>query len=382
MRRLVGILFACSSIATPLPAEAPVLTAVKAVGREGQGNTSAAAAWKKLAASDVNALPEVLAAFDGANATAANWLRSAADAIVERHHAGNGKVDAALLTTFVLDVRHNPTARRLAYDYLKADHPGAASKLLPKFLKDVQPDLRREAVEQKLDGFKTLKDDKALVAAYRDTLSDARDDDQITQIARKLEELKEPVNLTKHFGFITEWTVSAPFDNKGGAGFAIAYGPETKPGRDGWKYTQSSEVMGTMDLNKAIAKQKDLVAYASATLVLDKPTTLDVRAESQNAVKIFVNGKEVLAREEYHHGAFLDQHVATVTLNAGDNEVLLKVCQNDQTQPWCEPWGFACRLSDGTGLAVRPQQRIIRDGKPVLVNLGELAASAQKKEGK
>ena len=141
--------------------------------------------------------------------------------------------------------------------------------------------------------------------------------------------------------------------------------------------------MGLVDLNKALEKKKSLVAYASARLTFDADTTLDVRAQSQNATKIFVNGKEVLAREEYHHGAFLDQHIATVTMKKGENEILVKVCQNDQTQPWCEPWAFACRLSDSTGKAIRVKQVVVKDGKPVTVEMGELAEkTTPKKEDK
>jgi hypothetical protein len=188
------------------------------------------------------------------------------------------------------------------------------------------------------------------------------------------------VNLTKHFGFITEWNVSTSFDNKDGAGFAKAFDPEAKPERKDWKYAQSADTMGMIDLNKVLEKKKNLVTYASAKLLFDADTTLDVRALSQNATKIFVNGKEVLAREEYHHGAFLDQHNATVMMKKGENEILIKVCQNDQTQPWCEPWGFACRLSDSTGKAIRVKQVVTKEGKPVTVEMGELSEKAPAKK--
>ncbi|SVB78910.1 uncharacterized protein METZ01_LOCUS231764, partial [marine metagenome] len=40
---------------------------IRAVGKEGQGNAAAAKAWQLLSMSDADALPEILAAIDGAN---------------------------------------------------------------------------------------------------------------------------------------------------------------------------------------------------------------------------------------------------------------------------------------------------------------------------
>ena len=76
---------------------------------------------------------------------------------------------------------------------------------------------------------------------------------------------------------------------------------------------------------------------------------VQVRAGSTNALKVFVNGKEVFAREEYHHGTRMDQHVGRGTLRAGRNEILVKVCQNEQTESWAESWGFQLRVCDALG---------------------------------
>ena len=39
-------------------------------------------------------------------------------------------------------------------------------------------------------------------------------------------------------------------------------------------------------------------------------------------------------------------------LKAGRNEVLIKVCQNEQTDDWAQTWGFQLRLCDAIGGAV------------------------------
>jgi hypothetical protein len=41
-------------------------------------------------------------------------------------------------------------------------------------------------------------------------------------------------------------------------------------------------------------------------------------------------------------------------LTAGMNVILLKVCQNEQTEDWAQDWKFQLRVSDSSGAAVEP----------------------------
>jgi len=70
------------------------------------------------------------------------------------------------------------------------------------------------------------------------------------------------------------------------------------------------------------------------------------------AIKVFLNGKEIYAREEYHHGQRFDQYSGLGTLKAGRNEILVKVCQNDQKESWAQDWKFQLRLCDYSGGAL------------------------------
>jgi len=81
----------------------------------------------------------------------------------------------------------------------------------------------------------------------------------------------------------------------------------------------------------------------------EQETPVEIRFGCICAVKIYLNGKEVFAREEYHHGQRFDQYLSTGTLKAGRNEILLKVCQNNQTDSWAQDWKFQLRLCDATG---------------------------------
>ena len=87
-------------LATILTAPAPgddlsaALKKLQAVGPHAQGHGAAQAAWADVARAEVGQLPTVLAALDGANPLAANWIRTAVDAIAERELAGGGPAAA------------------------------------------------------------------------------------------------------------------------------------------------------------------------------------------------------------------------------------------------------------------------------------------------
>jgi hypothetical protein len=81
---LLLILIPATLAAAPGDEPGPLLACLRAVGKEGAGNAAAQKAWRELVRRGPGVLPAVLAAWDGADPVAANWLRSAVDAIAER----------------------------------------------------------------------------------------------------------------------------------------------------------------------------------------------------------------------------------------------------------------------------------------------------------
>jgi hypothetical protein len=233
-------------------------------------------------------------------------------------------------------------------------------------LDDPGEELRRDAVALGLQNAKQLLDKNeksAAIAAYRKLLAAARDRDQVESIAKTLKDLGEPVNLVAQFGFITRWKVVGPFDNTGGAGLQTAYPPEksidlemTYQGKKNlsmtWKEHLTADPHGVVDLNKALGKHMGVTGYAYAAVTSQKERPVELRAGSNNAVKIFLNGRQIYFRDEYHHGMRMDQHVGRVTLKAGRNEILIKVCQNEQKEDWAQLWSFQLRVCDALGGAV------------------------------
>jgi hypothetical protein len=344
----------------------PLLSRIKAVGKEGAGNVEAARALKELTAQGPAVLPEVLAALDDAGPVAANYLRAVVETIADKALAADKPLPKDKLEAFVRDTRHTGPARRLAYDYLVRIDPNTPDRLLPGMLDDPGAELRRDAVAVIVKQAKERRgagDKEAANAAYRKALSHARDRDQVQGIARELKQLGVEIDLTRHFNYITNWLVAGPFDNSGGAGFHKTYGPEkgvdpdaSYEGKGGkkvrWTQHTPAKPLGEVDFNKLFGELKGATAYAYAVVNSPKARPVELRATSNDAVRIYLNGKEVFAREEYHHGTRMDQHVGRGMLRAGRNEILVKVCQNEQTDDWARLWHFQLRVCDALGGAV------------------------------
>lgn len=342
------------------------LARLQAVRREGQDNEAAARAWKDIVRQGPTILPDILRAMDAADAASANWLRTAGDAIVERTLADKKALPTEQLEEFIRQTRHNGAARRLAYEWLCRVNAKTPDRLLPGMLHDPSPELRRDAVavvlKQAQDDF-DKGDQDAARAAYRRALTGACDKDQVDRIAEQLDKLGVKIDLAAHFGFVRHWRIAAPFDNGKGVGFNAVYPPEKGvdpeaiyKGKDDkearWKTVTTNDPYGLVNLNKELGKLKGTVAYAYA--IVDSPTerAIQIRAGSPNALKIFLNGKEVYHRDEYHHGAEVDQHLAAATLRKGRNELLVKIGQNEQSEEWAQEWKFQVRLCDAVGAAV------------------------------
>src|SRR5262249_21919303 len=354
----------------------PLLARIKAVRGKGEGNAEARRAWQELVRLGPDALLPTLAAMDSADTIASNWLRSATDAIAEKAFAAR-----ALSPTdgeaSVLKRKHGGAARRIAYEWLVRLDPKAPARLLPGMLDEPGAELRRDAVTVVLDEAKALAekgDKEKAIAAYRRAFDAARDEDQVEATAKSLKDLGVTVDLTAHYGAIRRWLLVSPFDNTGEKGYQTVYPPEkgvdpsaTYKGKEGaevrWVAHTTNDPRGVVDLNEAISKRKHTVTYAWTVIESPREQPVQIRAGCNTAIKIFLNGGLALAREEHHHGLSMDQHTGRGTLKAGRNEVLVKVCQNNQNEPWAQDWKVMVRLCDDIGGAV-PFKVVLGNGAP------------------
>lgn len=340
--------------------------AILAVSKEGKGATEAARAVRQLSSFPADVLPALLRAMDQASPEACNYLRAAIEAVADNALSQGKPLPVKQLEAFLQNHNHHPKARRLAYDLLLYVDPTVPQRWLPGMLQDPSLELRRDAVAlamREAEAALASGDKDAARQKFEQAFRGARDRDQVDALAKHLKNLGVTVDIAGHFGFIRDWLLIGPFDNSGGIGFEAVYAPEkgvdpkqTCVGKQKlelvWKPHSTTDPYGVVDLNKAIGKHMGAVGYAYAVVESPEARPVEVRVGSNNAVKVWLNGQELIAHEEYHHGNRMDQYIGSGTLKAGRNEVLIKVCQNEQKEEWAQSWSFQLRLCDQVGSAV------------------------------
>jgi hypothetical protein len=303
-----------------------------------------------------------------ANPLAINYLRGAFESAADRIHKSGKSLPAAELEKFVLDRSQNARARRLAFEWVTTVDKPARERLVPGMIDDPSAELRREAVQRLIDIAKKqfeAKDEPASLASYREALRGAVDEDQVKEIVAPLRKAGDTIDLAQHFGFVTEWRMIGPFDNREGIGFETVYAPENElnydakyPGVEGevaWKSVNTPDEYGVFDIAKSISPYKGAVMYASAEFEAPAPRKVQIRFGTPNAWKIWVNGQPLLGLEEYHRGTAMDQYRIDADLKPGKNVILFKILQNEQKEDWAQAYQFQLRVCDNSGTAILPE---------------------------
>ena len=154
-------------------------------------------------------------------------------------------------------------------------------------------------------------------------------------------------------GFITEdkWLILGPFDNTDGNGFNTAYIPEDithinlNAEYNGlnqkvrWQKSTDDTLNGYIHLGKDVDWR---VAYAFATVISPDEREVQLRFDSDDQGKVWLNGTEVFTNPK-SHWAEIDRYTVPVTLKAGKNSVLVKVCDEEYG------WAFYLRITDPNG---------------------------------
>jgi hypothetical protein len=156
----------------------------------------------------------------------------------------------------------------------------------------------------------------------------------------------EPLGLVRRF-----WIVG-PFDNERGRGFKKDDEPVKRIDLDAkykgkerevaWRELQVDQTLGYVDLDAMLRPNDQCSAYVVAFVKSDADVDAAVRLGSDEAVRAWWNGAEIVTRDVRRQMGF-DQDVAGVKLAAGWNTLLVKVC--DQTGAW----GFRARLTAADG---------------------------------
>ena len=342
------------------------IAVIAKVGPDAAGSAAARQARDLLARQSPEALPRLLIALDTKNVVAANWYRTAFDAIAERALTQRKQeLPREAIEQYVRDGKRSGRARRLGLAVLDRLDPAIRGQLLPTWLED--PEFRRDAVEHALSqGDLALKEKQSEPArqAYEQAFLHARESDQVLQAVAKLKGVGQVVDPIAHLGFINRWWLVGPFPAPAMTGFTAAFPPEKEvdlaaeySGEAGqkvrWKLHQTADQLGETNLIQAIAAVKESVGYAYAEIESPAEQQVEMRCSADDNLTVWLNDKQVLDREQWLNGTRLDRFITTVTLNAGTNRVLVKICQGPQHVNPEVPnnWSFQLRFCDATGEA-------------------------------
>jgi len=359
------------------------LAAIRNVKPEGAGHVEAKAAAGRLSQLPSSGIVQVLDSMIEASPLAGNWLRVIAGSV-----ADNGPFPKEELTGYLKDRTRDPDARYLAFQILTVRDPESLPALIQGAETDPSLPLRHLAISRLINRAEAeteAKDNDAAMQTYKLVLAEARNPDQLKSAAKSLEKLGEKVDLAQQLAMIRDWWVLATYDNKDTQHFNTEYLPEStyvatgklpapwlKPGAAirrgevpeetpaGQVATRvtSDDELGMVNLNPPLENAKDSIAYAYAEFKLEpsqsgsKTMPAEARLGCINANKIWINGKLVTANEVYHSGSRIDQYVGDCELNEGVNTVLVKICQNAQTESWAQDWQFQFRFTDRNGAAL------------------------------
>ncbi len=324
----------------------------------------------QLTATGSKSLLPLLNGFQDASPLAVNWLRNAFEQIADAENKAGHKLPQEELEAFVRDQQQSPFARRLVYETLKRSDTSVEDRFIPDMLLDASPEFRRDAVARLIKEAGVVEDAANSTPLYRKAFTGAVHEDQVKTIAEALRNNKEEVDIQRHFGFLSQWSIVGPFDNQEGKGFATAFGPELalNAGKDPdlqaeydgqlakvkWQPIATTDDYGVVDIAEQIENFKGSLMYAMTSWTSDKDQQVEIRLGTPNSWKLWVNGKLVFEREEYHRSSQLDQYRVPATLKAGKNMLMFKICQNEQTQDWAQRYQFQIRVCNSTGSAILP----------------------------
>ncbi|MFN0050784.1 MAG: hypothetical protein ACKV0T_01245 [Planctomycetales bacterium] len=355
----------------PLAPTARRISLIQEAGPERPGSPEIRAARNALAAEGVELLPRLLEAMDASGAVAANVLRTAFDEIVSRNlEQQDAPWPIDQLKEFLANVERRGRPRRLALALIDRLEPGFAEQWMVKRLAD--PEFRHEAVARAL-----LTGEQALASggkdaarqAYRQAFEHARDGAQVVAAANALVGLGEQANSQTQLGLVGEWWVVGPFDAPGKSGFGTLFEPERQidllaryAGQGDqevtWKRYRTQDPLGQCNLIEALGNASEAVGYAYTEIDVLRASDCELRCSADDNCTVWLNGRRVFGREMWLNGTRFDRFKTVITLAAGRNTLLVKVCQGPQHR---DPevgnaWSLQIRLCDasGRGIEFRP----------------------------
>ena len=162
---------------------------------------------------------------------------------------------------------------------------------------------------------------------------------------RRRGDLVGSVRKIRELGYLSDFSVLGPFDNEGKGGYLLGQGPESasadSPLGQSWpgkerpiRFRSAPGVFenGWVDTGSLLRPEENLCAFAFTTLRSEKnekSRPLSLWIGQSGAVRVYWNGKEV-ARDDKYRAFDADRLGLDVILEAGENQLVLKVCGDEQ----------------------------------------------------
>lgn len=299
-------------------------------------------------------LIDFLKAMQGATPIGKNWLLGIANVRYLKEKVGV----QAELEKFLADDSNDPEARYTVFSWITEGKPDLRKQMLEGMLDDPSPELRFASVQQVLE--QSPEADR-----LKNLLGSARHPSQVVEIINRLDKAGVAIDQRKHFGFLSEWKLIGPFDHVGAKNFdkafplegdwqkgTLATVYEGKAGQVKWMDHATTHKEGVVDLAALYNKEKGCIVYGVTEFVSPVAGPAEIRLGCINGNRVWVNGKLVMSNEVYHSSMQIDQYIEPIVLVKGTNRILIKICQNEQTEGWAQDYQFQIRVSDSTGLAI------------------------------
>ncbi len=342
------------------------ITTLRTIAPSDDGNRQAVPAVASLQQASGADLIPVLTAMKDATPVGRNYLAMVANSLYRK----SGSALISQLDEFLQNTTNDGEARYMVLQWLTANDSEKRNKKLASMTGDPSLELRFAAIELALTRAEDISDKAAKTTKLNSLFTSARQPTQVIAIARKLSDLGQPVDMIKHFGFVNHWNLIGPFDNIGEAHFDTVYPVESdlignksdlsaeyagKSGSARWIQHTTDNQEGVVNLAELYNKEKGAIVYPFQTFEFETAKDIELRLGTINANKVWWNGELVTSNEVYHASMEIDQYIAIAKAKPGINRLVLKLCQNEQTQGWAQDWKFQIRICEADGTAVLPK---------------------------
>jgi len=342
------------------------IAALRTITPSEDGNRQAVPLVASLQQASGADLIPVLTAMKDATPVGRNYLAMVANSLYRKW----GSALNSQLDEFLESRINDGEARYMVLQWLTANDATKRNQKLSSMTEDPSLELRFAAIELALAQAEDVSAKEPKIAKLIPLFNSARQPTQVIAIAKKLSDLGHQVDMVKHFGFVNDWNLIGPFDNVGEAHFDTVYPVENdlirnksdlsavydgKKDQARWIQHTTENQEGVINLAELYNKEKGAIVYAFQTLEFEKSQDIELRLGTINANKVWWNGELVTSNEVYHASMEIDQYIAVAKAQPGINRLVLKLCQNEQTQGWAQDWKFQIRICEADGTAVLPK---------------------------